>query len=588
MLKMLKMVYKDNIMFFGLSIIQHIARSMRPLLNIFLISFIVEFFVSGKEFTNIFSYWLLAYALIYVLSNMFSPYIEDSYSELNDKMLYNLSDTLTKVPYDVAEDSAINELRTKIAMNINTTGATISSMYQSFLEVFEKVLAVVLSILFIGHQLKMLRGEASFYYFIATIIITLVVLVIINAYLGKNNASKKDDILGKIVTINYVFNYEMSVIRNHKSGKEIRLYDKANRILDRHYKALYSAKDIVLKWISVDFYREALSIAIIYSVLFVSYYAIGIHVLNGMLIYPIAVRVIGLVSTMFHSFLDSTKSISTYENAYENVRLYHEYMAFKKEESSLCNTSYEGDVIELKNVRFQYHFDSDDVLKGINYTFKRGKKYAIVGENGSGKSTLIKIISGLYKPTSGEYTFFGRKPNYGTDFFKHFATLFQDYLILSFRIDDNVLIGSERDDKKLRYCYQSAGLLEVVNQLKHKGNTYIGKNYMKEGIDLSGGQRHKLAGARLLYKNSDVVILDEPTADLDPIAEVESYKKLSEVIGGRTSFYISHRLPSCKFCDEIIVLKDGIIYESGSHDELLEKGGYYSQMWKVQSEAFGL
>ncbi len=588
MLRMFNIIYKDNKKLLFTSVIQHVARAIRPMLNIMFISFIVEYFVSGRATIDLFYYWLAVYAIIYLLSNMLNAYIEDTYSVINYQMLYNLSDKLARVPYSVVEDGTVNELRTKIRMNMNTTGATISSMYKSLFEVSEKTLSALLSIVFVAYQLNNIRSKTSYYIFITIIFVTVLMLIGVNIYIGKKNVIKKDSILSKIVKINYVFNYESSVIRNHKSGKEIRLYDKADRILKRDKASIDSAKDLVLKWVSADFNRQVVSIAIIYSLIYMSYYFVGSIAIGGIIAYPVAIRTIGFVSNMFDSFHVATKSVSDYVNAYDNVKLYYNYMDAEEEILSGEDTKYGGSYIELDKLRFKYDSSKEEVLKGLSYSFERGKRYAIVGENGSGKSTLIKILCGLYKPTGGDYKFFGRVPTYGVDFYKNFVTLFQDYLLLSFSLDDNVIVGARRDEERLKYCYDSSGLSDIIARFDDKGDTYIGKNYMKDGVDLSGGERHELADARLLYRNADVVILDEPTADLDPIAEAESYKKLSNVIGGRTSFYISHRLPSCKFCDEIIVLKDGIIHESGTHNELVDKNGYYAKMWKTQSEAFGL
>ncbi len=245
--------------------------------------------------------------------------------------------------------------------------------------------------------------------------------------------------------------------------------------------------------------------------------------------------------------------------------------------------------IEFKDVSFKYPNSEQYALHHVNMKFKVGKRLAIVGENGSGKTTFIKLLCRLYDPTEGEILLNGiniRKYSYA-DYINLFSIVFQDFQLIAQPLADNVA-GSDRYDKeKVMKALQEAGAAEFVGKLKNGLDTMLYKELSDEGVDLSGGEAQKIAIARALYKDAPFIILDEPTAALDPIAEAEIYSKFNEISGDRTSVYISHRLSSCRFCDEIAVFDQGKVIQQGSHEQLLEdeKGKYFS-LWHAQAQYY--
>lgn len=245
--------------------------------------------------------------------------------------------------------------------------------------------------------------------------------------------------------------------------------------------------------------------------------------------------------------------------------------------------------IECRNVSFKYPGSDDYVLKNINMKFKIGTKMAIVGKNGSGKTTFIKLLCRLYDPTEGEILLNGiniKKYNY-LDYLNIFSIVFQDYSMLGFTLGENVAMNSNYDEDLVKDSLEKVGFTLKLKKLKNGLNTYISKNYDKNGVDFSGGETQKIAIARAVYKNSPFVILDEPTAALDPIAEAEIYSKFNELVQDKTTMYISHRLSSCKFCDEILVFDNGNVVEQGSHETLVKnKNGKYYELWNAQAQYY--
>ena len=247
------------------------------------------------------------------------------------------------------------------------------------------------------------------------------------------------------------------------------------------------------------------------------------------------------------------------------------------------NAMYQG------SVSFKYPGSGTWALRHVNLKFKVGRRLAIVGENGSGKTTFIKLLCRLYDPQEGQILLNGidiRKYRYD-DYMKLFSVVFQDFRLIAQPLGDNVAGSMEYDRERVRQALTDAGFGDRLDSMPQGLDTMLYKNLSDDGVEISGGEAQKIAIARALYKDAPFIILDEPTAALDPIAEAEIYGKFDEIAGDKTAVYISHRLSSCKFCDEIAVFQDGRIVQRGSHEALVadEEGKYY-QLWSAQAQYY--
>ena len=239
------------------------------------------------------------------------------------------------------------------------------------------------------------------------------------------------------------------------------------------------------------------------------------------------------------------------------------------------------------DVSFSYPGTNIPVLEHVTLSFAVGEKTALVGRNGAGKTTLIKLLCRLYEPTSGYITLNGidiRKYSY-KEYTQAFSVVFQDFHLFSLPLDENIAAGTEIDEAALQSSLAKVGLTECVQRLPQGTHTRLYNNN-GTGVDLSGGEAQRTAIARALYKDAPFVILDEPTAALDPIAEAEIYEQFSQMISGKTAVYISHRMSSCKFCDRIVVLDHGRIAEDGTHDTLLANHGIYANLYETQAQYY--
>ena len=245
--------------------------------------------------------------------------------------------------------------------------------------------------------------------------------------------------------------------------------------------------------------------------------------------------------------------------------------------------------IEFRNVFFRYPGSETDVLQNVNFTLRAGRKQALVGANGAGKTTFVKLLCRLYDPTEGQILLDGRdirEYDYD-DYMKLFSFVFQDFKLFAFSLGENIAAGENYDAAKAEECIRKAALYDRYREMPDGLETCLYRDLSEKGVEISGGEAQKIALARALYKGSPVIVLDEPTAALDPIAEAQVYAGFSGMVEDRTAVYISHRLSSCQFCDEITVFDKGWIVQQGTHAELLENPeGKYRELWDAQAQYY--
>ncbi|MCR5205921.1 MAG: ABC transporter ATP-binding protein/permease [Lachnospiraceae bacterium] len=302
-------------------------------------------------------------------------------------------------------------------------------------------------------------------------------------------------------------------------------------------------------------------------------------------------NVVAGFSTWLGSLLGQINVLGRLNISMNRFRTYLEYPeVYKREDGEDIRADKNPRVIELKNVSFRYSEDGDDIIKDFNLKIAPGEHLAVVGLNGAGKTTMVKLIMGLTEPGEGTVCYDGRDVReYNRDkYYEIFGAVLQDHSILPVTISEIVAEndGSSVDRQKVMECLKAAGLKEKTDSLDKSINSKYDKTFWDDGISLSGGEQQKLLLARALYRNSPVVVLDEPTAALDPISENRLYETYNEMTKGKTTIFISHRLASTRFCNRIILIEDGRILEEGTHEELLGKKGRYYELYETQAKYY--
>ena len=309
---------------------------------------------------------------------------------------------------------------------------------------------------------------------------------------------------------------------------------------------------------------------------------------------------LGSVTQYVASITKVSGGMSSFVSALGDMRNNAPFLELTFEFLDIPNNMYQGSLtvekrndrkyeVEFRNVSFKYPGSENYALRNVNMKFEIGKRLAVVGMNGSGKTTFIKLLCRLYDPTEGEILLNGidiRKYNYA-EYMNIFSVVFQDFRLFSLTLGENVASGSRIDREKVIDCLNKAGFGGRLAEMPNGIDTYLYTDYEKDGVNVSGGEAQKIAIARALYKDSPFIILDEPTAALDPIAEAEIYGKFDEIAGDKTAIYISHRLSSCKFCDEIAVFHEGAVIQQGTHASLVaDESGKYYELWHAQAQYY--
>ncbi len=386
--------------------------------------------------------------------------------------------------------------------------------------------------------------------------------------------------------------YQGHIIYNYRNGKSIRLYNEQRLIVEKYLKA---------HGVIMNLYRSGFKEA---SKLNFAMYSL--ETLAALLLYAFAIfravngaMTAGEVVAFVMYFTRIQLALADISENLGNMLTKSQLWAKLFEFLDIPDEKYKGTIptekrddneyeFEFKHVYFKYPDSEQYVLQDINLKWRIGEKMALVGKNGSGKSTLVKLLCRLYDPTEGEITLNGidiKKYNYN-EYMNLFSVVFQDSKLFSFSLAENVAADTEYDSERVEDCVRRAGLSERLDSMDKGIETCLYKDFDEQGVEISGGEAQKLCLARAIYKGSPFIVLDEPTAALDPISEHDIYTKFNGIVGTRTAIYISHRLSSCRFCDDITVLDKGHIVERGSHEKLLAKGGTYSELWSAQAEYY--
>lgn len=398
----------------------------------------------------------------------------------------------------------------------------------------------------------------------------------------------------KWTPIDRQFDYVKDISGSFQNAKDIRLYNMDNWFL----KSMRGLVEKRLWWYkkqaNMEFKNGFIMLAIVALRDLASYGFIVYKVIGGEMTpgdFMLYFSSTGFLADSFYRILDDIGNVKWMT---VHISWFREFLDIPDKSNRGKGKPLPTDSFDIRfeNVSYRYGGAEAPTLKNLSFTVKTGEKIAIVGNNGAGKTTLVKLICGIYRRTEGEIYINGIPiDEYNRDeLYTLYSAVFQDIRILPSTAAENIALSEKYDSDSLSYALAHSGIEDKINSLPQGINTYLARSVYDEAIDLSGGEVQKIALARALYKqqtkNSKILLLDEPTAALDPLAEQNMYLEYAKFAKGRTSVFISHRLASTQFCDRIFYIKNGEITETGTHKELLEKGGEYKEMFDIQSQYY--
>ncbi|MCT1796348.1 ABC transporter ATP-binding protein [Helcococcus kunzii] len=596
-IKLLFKYYKTHMIYIT---ILSVMQAVFPLITIYVTARIIDAIVM-KMATDTIIFWatvsVVSIFIINIIQKTFSALSEREYSKIFESYLKIWNDIYNDLDYQMIEDPAVISKKENIDKIFNFTGRGMLWIIYVLNDFIKSILLIIGSIfLTVQFFYEKLPTTSPYYYLNTTLsnisfIAILIILSIIIIYIQWKIRSAWSRMLSEGTKGNSIFGFYMFYINEKKRAIDVRLFNQ-----DRIGKETVKESDtflpggildrihlnVISKYSAIENFVNKIQMSIIYIFVIIKAYegVISIGMLSQYIgsILQLTSSFVLFASTIADMLINSEFTKSTFEFIENNESMYQGSLTTEKRDDN----KYE---IEFKNVSFKYPNTNNWALKDVNVKFELGKKLAIVGQNGSGKTTFIKLLIRLYDPNEGQILLNGidiRKYKY-EDYLKIFSVVFQDFNLFAFPIAQNIAGSIDYDRKKVEGVIEDVGMTERISEMKDGVDTYIYKDNDTEGVDLSGGEEQKIAIARALYKKAAFIILDEPTAALDPLTEQEIYEKMSNIVKDKTAIFISHRLSSCKLSDNILVFDKGSIIQEGAHNKLVNEAGKYKELWDAQA-----
>lgn len=602
-LKLVKIYLGKN--YFLLNLIVKILRAVSPYISIYCTGLIITALTEKQGFEQILKYVLFATVSIFITDIMIRTINRKALIMLNscwEKHSALLSRKALELDYAKAESSSVHQLRGKIEENANN-GNGLTWVAECVAEIIACIFSVIVAVIMISGMVFS-KSDAAQTGFMSVVnspalaiglVAFTAVMIALTVKYHSLSEKKQFNIFNNAVKFSPILEYyNQKYLNENESGKDVRIFDVKGlineEIEEKIYKPTLIMRNSVFKVWSTIGQISTVSTNLIGGLVYVF---VGLKALSGAFGAGKVVEYYGAITKLINACTDIAGNAGYLRANNAQLKQEIEYLELVSDMENGTRTiddiNPSNCVFEFHNVSFAYPETDVLILNNFNMSIKSGEHLAVVGMNGSGKSTMIKLLCRLYDPVKGKITLNGidiREFDY-SEYLRLFSIVFQDFRLLAFPVGENVACSDEYDEEKVWKCLELAGIKDRVEEFPKKLKQSIYKLYEKDGIDLSGGEEQKIAIARALYKDAPFVILDEPTAALDPIAESEIYSRFNDIAGSKTAVYISHRLSSCRFCSRIVVFDKGQIIQEGTHEELLaEADGKYSKLWNAQAQYY--
>lgn len=526
---------------------------------------------------------------------------------------WKLNSRMMELPYEEVERYEVQALRERIRQMANVNGMGLWNLVNPVKAVVRSVFTILFAIaifcaVFVqcGPGEGMLTGFFCSAWASAGLAALILGNICVNLYTVSRSTKKVFAAFAGLVPINQVYSYYLeNYIDTYHSGKDIRLYRQGDLIRSEMGKLLRDGREPMKRLKGIEFRYNGLGSLAGFAMNLTIYLTVGMRALAGLFPVGSIVQYVGGIGQFVSGFTTFAAQITLLNSNVEALELILRYLGMgePEEKSGLIGRgggqcggktvleeplrSADSLEIEFRNVSFTYPGTESKALDNLSFAIHPGEKLAVVGVNGSGKTTMIKLLCGLYEPDRGEILVNGRdiRELDQEACRKLFGVVFQDFQLFSFGLGQNLAGSRIYDGERARAALEEAGFGARLAGMDLETSLY--KDFDPQGVEISGGEAQKIAIARALYSQAPILILDEPTAALDPQAEYEVYEKLNHISENRTAIFISHRMSSCRFCGRILVLDGGRLVQEGSHEELLrDSGGRYFELWHAQEQYY--
>jgi len=589
-----KIIAKMEPAFLPLQTLDSAIIALAPLVNLYMSALIINALAAGiSELSEIFLYVGLAVAFNFAFAATQSLTQKKLTVIMNQAWRKNgifMAEQFMELDFEQIEKSEVNAALADINAKSMATGAGLVALLFNYGPLVQASVGIVAALALLSGAI--LVGAPAAANFLTTgwataILATLFVFLPFVSVYRQKYIRRANDIINAIgPDVNNAFGYYGEYIKD--AAKDIRIFTQQSVINEIAVKR--SSTHIWQKFFHLISREEGITTLANDLLACAAYLLIGLRALWGMYAIGSAVAYIGAargLSSGISGFVNSVIRLKTNADFLPQV---FEYLDLPK--TKRLGTMHLKDcehVVEFHDVSFKYPGAEKYALRNLSFKFHMGQKLAIVGQNGSGKTTTIKLLCRLYEPTEGRITLDGIDAcEYDYDeYLSLFSAVFQDFATFGFTLGQNVACAEKYDETRAKKALADAGF-EYPPSITQDLETPLLKDLSKEGVNLSGGESQKVAIARALYKDAPFILLDEPTAALDPESEFDVYFRINKISAAKSVVYISHRLASCRFCNDIIVFDEGRLVQNGSHEELLAReGGKYRELWNAQAQYYG-
>ncbi len=570
-----------------------LVSAMKPYIYLLFPAWVLDELIGQRRMEQIL--WLVSMAVVFNgLLLWIQQWLEnvnmdhsDACSMLEKKMI---TEKLLEVDFDVLDEGEYAKYVVQHRSESTVMGGVLRRIKVWIADMCRAGLQLMLALWMLREYWKVLFSKSSMnsdalwlgVLVLGLTVFSVVCLTCIKGRMNRKSRKTKEE----YYEISSTYEYYKDEISRYQTGKEIRIFRMQPVIMRKAKdKLVTEGKKLLDRIARYEAMGDGIGDILFELVLFGFYIFVGLQTVEGTLSIGSFVIVTGAIKELLTGLQKTAVLVGNLEDIRPQAELYDIIMRGYEEKRDSNGKSVDHmDTLELRNISFSYKNSESPVLQKIDLSIRDGEKIALVGRNGSGKTTLIKLICGLYQPDSGEVLINGcNVVEYDKESLQNlFSVVFQDFTIFSLPLGENVAVSEKYPSEKVQKALESVGFTD-----KYDLNTVLFQDCYPDGVELSGGEKQKVALARALYKSSDLVILDEPTSAMDPYAEMELYTKFNEIIGEKAAIFISHRLSSCRFCDRIWVLDEGRIVQAGTHEQLVaDQTGLYYSMWNAQAKYF--